>query len=181
VIAVRLHIGYKNYLYILTHLDKCGINFGLLSFVLSIPKLSWVNQEFWILQGQAERCVLSHWKYDESLSFSLPNIHSSPRERVPRSTRFQFIWFNYLSPLCENSTGKGLSAKQFHDDKRKKGVDPWWSYWTMLCGLNWFIQHFKQWSVVFKNKELLHIFSKEEIVWKFTKALVSWQGGFMNI
>ena len=65
--------------------------------------LSQIRQEFWITQGRAEvRRVISKCticKRHNGPSFRLPLMPPWPRERVSRSTAFQYVGLDYLGPL----------------------------------------------------------------------------------
>ena len=65
--------------------------------------LSQIRQEYWIPQGRAEvrhvlsRCVICK-RYNGS-SFGLPKMPPWPRERVSRSTPFQYVGLDYIEPI----------------------------------------------------------------------------------
>ena len=65
--------------------------------------LSYLCQEFWLPQGQAEvrrtllQCVIC--KRHDGPSFRLPIIPPWPRERVSISEPFQYIGLDYLGPI----------------------------------------------------------------------------------
>ena len=65
--------------------------------------LSQVRQEYWIPQGRAMvRHVISQsviCKRHNGPSFCLPNMPPWPKERVLRSTPFQYIGLDYLGPI----------------------------------------------------------------------------------
>ena len=171
--------------------------------------LSQVRQEYWIPQGRAvvrhviSQCVIC--KRHNGTSFCLPNMPPWPKERVSRSTPFQYIGLDYLGPIRVKEGGaleklwiclftclavravhlelvRGLSAKQFLDCLRRyiaRRGRP-----EVIISDN--APQFKlvetvidqQWSMIFRSDEVLHFFSDEGITWKYTTALAPWQGGF---
>ena len=109
--------------------------------------LSQVRQEYWIPQGRAVvrhvilKCVIC--KRHNGPFFCLPNMPPWPKERVSRSTPFQYIGLDYLGPIHVKEGGniekcgyvclftclvvravhlelvRGLSAQQFLDCLRR--------------------------------------------------------------
>ena len=65
--------------------------------------LSQVGQEHWISQGRAvvrhviSQCVIC--ERHNGPTFCFPNMPPWPKERVSRSTPFQYIDLNYLGPI----------------------------------------------------------------------------------
>ena len=128
-----------------------------------------------------------------------------PRERVSRSTPFQYVGLDYLGPIRVKEGGslekmwiclftclairavhlelvRGLSAQQFLDCLRRyisRRGRP-----EVIISDN--APQFKlvktvldqQWNRMFRSEELLRFFSNEGITWKYTTALAPWQGGF---
>ena len=85
--------------------------------------LSQVRQEYWIPQGRVmvrhviSQCIIC--KCHNGLSFCLPNMPPWPKERVLRSTPFQYIGLDYLGPIIIiiiimiiNFTRKGRHAQK---------------------------------------------------------------------
>ena len=65
--------------------------------------LSQVRQKYWIPQGRASvkhviaNCIIC--KCHNGPSFCLPNMPPWPRERVSRSSPFQYVGLDYLGPI----------------------------------------------------------------------------------
>ena len=171
--------------------------------------LSQIRQEFWVPQGRAEvrrvlnKCTIC--KRHNGPSFRLPLMPPWPRERVSRSTAFQYVGLDYLGPIrvkegesvekmwvclftclairaVHLELVRGLSAQQFLDCLRRfvaRRGRP-----SMIISDN--APHFRlvktvvhrQWHAVFTDEEVLSYYSREGITWKFTTALAPWQGGF---
>ena len=140
-------------------------------------------------------------------SFRLPSMPSWPRERVSRSTAFQYVWLDYLGPLRVKE-GESvekmwvclftclairavhlelvcrLSAQQFLDCLRRFVARRGRPYLIISDNAPHFtldktVIH-QQWHAVFTDKEVLSYYSNEGITWKFKTALAPWQGGFMR-
>ena len=160
-------------------------------------------------QGRAEvryvigQCLIC--KRHSRPSFSLPNMPPWPKERVSRSTPFQYVGLDYLGPVQVKEGDKlekmwiclftcltiravhlelvkGLSSECFLDCLRRFISRRGRPHLVISNNapqfklVNTTIDH--QWSKVFKNHELLSFYSQEGITWKFTTALAPWQVGF---
>ncbi|MCP3663650.1 MAG: DDE-type integrase/transposase/recombinase, partial [Gammaproteobacteria bacterium] len=174
--------------------------------------LAEVRKEYWIPHGRAEvRHVLSQcatcrrWKGGP---FRLPRMPNLPKERVSRSSPFQYVGLDYLGPFIVRKPNEHQETQKVWICLftcmaiRAVHLELVWDLTSeqfLLC-LKRFISRRgkpdritsdnfssyklvqstidKVWSQIQKDPEILNYVSQRGIEWNFITELSPWQGGF---